>query len=169
LTEPSLSVFVDGRTFGGSFCVSHRISHAPYGLDHLHGHTYELAVELKGKAKSEASMVFPFEELIAIIKSLCSELNNKTLLASEGDNVYKEDAIAIEYVTGDQKRYLLPIGDVKLLPLEEVTAEALVVWIGEEIEAKVKKYHDFSQNVREIEVTLFEGREQGCSTTRHVE
>lgn len=164
-----MSVFVDGRTFGGSFCVSHRISHASYGLDRLHGHTYELAVELKGRGSSEASMVFPFEELMSIVKNICSELNNKTLLASEGDNVYKEDSVAIEYVTGDQKRYLLPLGDVKLLPLEEVTAEALVVWIGKKIEAKVKEYRDFSQNVKEIEVTLFEGRERGCSTTRFVE
>jgi len=164
LTEVELSVFVDGRTFGGSFCISHRISHAPHGLDRLHGHTYELAVALKGKGKSEASMVFPFEELMTIIKGVCSELNNKTLMASGGDNVYKEDSIAIEYVSGDQKRYLLPLGDVKLLPLEEVTAEALVVWIGKEIEAKIREYRDFSQNVKEIEVTLFEGRERGCST-----
>jgi len=158
-------MLLDGRVFGISFSLSHRNSYAAEGLDRLHGHTYGLAVELKGEHGAEGRLIFPLEELLKIVKDLCGRLNNKVLLASGGDNVYKEDSIMMEYISSDEKRYILPMGDVELLPIEEVTAEALASWIGTEIAARVREHRDFHDNIEEIEITLFEGQERSCVTT----
>jgi len=163
LIEERLTMFVDGRSFGGSFSASRRVSHAPDGGNRLHGHTYEIAVSLKGKAGAGQRFTFPFEQLIAIVKGLCAELNNKVILASGGANVYKEDSRSIEYMSADNKRYVLPLDDVKLLPVEEVTIEALSSWVGEQIAGRLGEYHDYYANIAEIKITLFEGRQRGCT------
>jgi len=163
LTDEESSIFVDERFFGGSFSATRRVSDAPHGGNRLHGHTYEVAVRLARKAGFQGKFVFPFEELAAIAKDVCEELNNKVLLASGGENVYKEDSITIEYVSADNKRYHLPVEDVKLLPVEEVTIEALASWIGAQILAKLKEYPDFYGNIGKMEITLYEGRQRGCT------
>jgi 6-pyruvoyltetrahydropterin/6-carboxytetrahydropterin synthase len=163
LTDEESSIFVDGRFFGGSFSATQRVSDAPHGGNRLHGHTYEVAVRLLRKPGSQGKIVFPFEVLMNIVKDVCAELNNKVLLASGGENVYKEDSVILEYVAADDKRYMFPMGDVKLLPLEDVTIEALTSWIGAQIVAKLKEYPDFHGNIGKVEITLYEGRQRGCT------
>jgi len=163
LTDEQSSIFVDGRFIGGSFSATRRVSNAPHGGNRLHGHTYEISVRLTRKKVSEQKLIFPLEELAAIMKGVCEELNNKVMLASGGENVYKEDSITIEYVSADNKRYLLPVEDVKLLPVEEVTIEALASWIGAQTAARLKEYRDFSGNIAQMEITLYEGRQRGCT------
>ena len=163
LSDEESSIFVDGRFLGASFNASRRVSHAPHGGNRLHGHTYELAIKLKRKPTVQARLIFPFEELASIVRRICEELNNKVLLASGGENVYKEDSISIEYVSADDKRYTLPMDDVKLLPVEEVTVEALATWIGGHIAARLKEHNDFYRNIAVMEITLYEGRQRGCT------
>lgn len=164
LSKEAPSIFVDGRFFGGSFSASRRVSHAPHGGNRLHGHSYDLAVKLKRKPEAPNKLIFPFEELTANVRRVCEELNNKVLLASGGKNVYKEGSTSIEYVSADNKRYVLPADDVKLLPVDEVTVEALASWIGEQIVTKLKEHRDFG-NLTGMEITLYEGRQRGCSVT----
>lgn len=145
----------------GSFSATYRISHASQGENRLHGHTYELAAKLSPQAGLQGNLIFRFEELAAIVKSLCEELNKGVLLASGGENVHKDDSIAIEYVSADDKRYVLPMDDVKLIPVEEITTEALASWIGSEIATRLG--HIGCKNIREVEIMLHE-RGHGCCT-----
>lgn len=164
MNEGNSSIFVDGRFFGGSFSASRRVSHAPHGGNRLHGHDYDLALKLKRKPNAPGKLMFPFEDLTATVRGICEELNNKILFASGGENVYKDDSTSIEYVSADNKRYILPVDDVKLLPVEEVTIEALALWIGQQVVTKLGEHRDF-ENLAGVEVTLYEGRQRGCSTT----
>jgi len=164
LDKEGASIFVDGRFFGGSFSASRRVSRAPHGGDRLHGHSYDLALKLRQKPETQNRLIFSFEELTAIVRTICDDLNNKVLLASGGENVYKEDSRSIEYVSADNKRYVLPMDDVKLLPVEEVTVEALASWIGQQVVTKLKEHGDY-ENLVGVEITLYEGRQRGCNAT----
>lgn len=158
--EKTLKVFVDGCLANGRFSVTHRISFAPYGLNRFHGHTYEVLVSLLG-SRSKHGFLFPFEELSKIIQKICSKLNNKTLLAAGGKNVVKDEGSRIFYVTSDNKQYVLPKDDIVLLDVDEVTAENLAEWIADQIIKELKTYTEFFQNIKGLELTLFEGRDRG--------
>lgn len=164
LDEKTPLIFVDGRYFGGSFSASRRVSHAPHGGNRLHGHSYDLAVKLKRKPEATSELFFVFEEVTATVKGICKELDNKILLASGGENVCKEDHTSIEYISADKKRYVLPLDDVKLLPVEEVTVEALASWLGEQIVSRLRTHQGFV-NLERVQITLYEGRQRGCTIT----
>jgi hypothetical protein len=53
--------------------------------------------------------------------------------------------------------------DVKLLPVEEVTVEALATWIGGHIAAKLREHNDFYRNIAGMEITIYEGRQRCCT------
>jgi 6-pyruvoyltetrahydropterin/6-carboxytetrahydropterin synthase len=158
--EKIMKVFVDGRLANGRFSVSHRVSFAPYGLDRFHGHTYEVIVSVSG-LRSKYGFIFPFEELSKIVQKICAKLNNKTILAAGGRNVVKDEGSRIYYITSDNKQYLLPKDDVVILNVEEVTAENLAEWIADQIIEELKTYTEFLQNIKGLELTLFEGRDRG--------
>lgn len=154
-----LEIFVDGRRTGARFHVSHRISNAGYGLDHLHGHTYEMKVQLSGKR--EASFLYPFEELMRIITECAAALNNRVLLASGGGNVAKFEDGSVTYISADGRRYMFPKTDIVTLPVEEVTAEALARYLLGEIRDKIRKSKAKSDAIADVELTLWEGNERG--------
>jgi len=156
----ALAIFVDGRVTKGRFGISHRISNAPYGLDRFHGHTYEIKAVLLG-FRSKYGFIFPFEELIKIIEQICEKLNNKTLLATGGENVTKDEGNRIYYITADNKHYVFPKEDVLRINLNEVTAEDLAEWIANQLIEQLKKYTDFYPNIKLLELTLYEGRNRG--------
>ena len=154
-----LSIFVDGRKIAARFHVAHRISNAGYGLDRLHGHTYEIRLNLSGSR--DAAFLFPFEEMMAIMSELATSLNNKVLLPVQGGNVVKTDDGSITFVSADGRRYIFPKGDVVTLPLSEVTAEALANYILGEIRGKIKRSGVKTDSITGVELTLWEGNERG--------
>lgn len=154
-----LEIFVDGRLIGVRFHVAHRISGAGYGLDRLHGHTYELRVRLIGKG--EAEFLYPFEELMEIMLECVKPLNNKVLLAEGGGNVVKAENGEITYMSADNKRYVLPREDVYILPVREVTAEALALYLLHEVVKRLRGGRFDVGNVAAVELTLWESFERG--------
>jgi len=154
-----LEIFVDGRLMGARFHVAHRISGAGYGLDRIHGHTYELRVRLIGKG--EAEFLYPFEGLMQIMLECVKPLNNKVLLAERGKNVVKVEDSEITYITADNKRYVLPREDVYFLPVNEVTAEVLALYLLREIVKKLREGKLDIENVAAVELTLWESFERG--------
>lgn len=154
-----LSVFVDGRTIKARFHVAHRISGAPYGLDRLHGHTYEIRVSLDGKGQAE--FLYPFEELMGIMTECAQTLDNRVLLADGGGNVARFDDGVITYVGADERRYMFPKDDIVLLPVKEVTAEVLANYLLKEICEKLRKSKVSTSEISDVELTLWEGYERG--------
>jgi 6-pyruvoyltetrahydropterin/6-carboxytetrahydropterin synthase len=154
-----LGIFVDGRTIKARFHVAHRISGAAYGLDRLHGHTYDMRVSLEGKG--QADFLYPFEALMETMTECAQALDNKVLLADGGDNVAKFDNGVITYVGADEKRYMFPKDDVMFLPVKEVTAEALAKYLLKEICEKLRKSDVSTSEISGVELTLWEGYERG--------
>lgn len=154
-----LSIFVDGRKIGARFHVAHRISNAGYGLDRLHGHTYEIRLSLSGSGNE--SFLYPFEEMMAMMLECAAGLNNKVLLPNGGGNVVKFDDGSVTFVSADGRRYMFPKGDVAVLPVDEVTAEALANHLIREICDKIRESGKKIDQISSAELTLWEGNERG--------
>lgn len=155
----SLDLFVDGNKLGARFHVAHRISGVGYCLDRLHGHTYE--VELRIISKGGATFIYPFESMIDILYECVSPLTNKVLLAEGGNNVVKVEDKEITYISADGKRYMFPKEDVFLMPVEEVTAEALAIYLLNEVTDRMKKGEHRTDRIGEVEIRLWEGSARG--------
>lgn len=154
-----LSIFVDGREIGARFHVAHRISNGGYGLERLHGHTYEIKLNVSGNV--EAGFLIPFEELMRIMLECTSQLNNKVLLPDGGGNVAKSENGSITFVSADGRRYMFPKADVAILPVGEVTAEALATYLLKEICERIRGSEKKSERISTVELTLWEGNERG--------
>ena len=146
----------------GIFSFAHRVDHGDHGCNRLHGHTYALAVKVHSRTKQDSETAL--SDMHNIAKEISSSLDRRVLLASGGDNVYKDDSIMLEYVGADNKRYAFPITDTMLIPLEQITAETLANWIAVRIAEKLKDYPSYKQ-VETIEVTLSEDRVKRASFT----
>jgi 6-pyruvoyltetrahydropterin/6-carboxytetrahydropterin synthase len=93
--------------------------------ERMHGHNYQLAVELELRAIGFANLVE-----LSLVKdaaaALCDEWKEHLLLAKDNPHfvVVRWDRSELEFrLCGD--RYLLPADDVLLLPIDNVTVEAL--------------------------------------------
>jgi len=89
----------------------------------LHGHNYRVSttVELKNSTQP-----LPFSEYKKVIKSVCDIWDEKVLLPERSPffKVLANSTKEIEF-TLCEKRYVLPKEEVLLLPVENVTSEAL--------------------------------------------
>ena len=97
--------------------------------ERLHGHNYQLWVEVEGDL-TEDGYVFDFTELKQVAKDLCDRLDHRVLLATENPQikVYHENS-ATHAVYGSQ-HYMFPAGDVVCLPLSNTTAELLATYLA---------------------------------------
>ena len=164
-----IRLFVDGRAIGGRFHVAHRVSGAPYGLNRLHGHTYEVRVEVVGEYQ-RGEIVFPFEKVMDILRDCIAGMNNKVLLAKDGGNVCKYEGDFIRYVSADGKQYSFPKEDVMLLPVNEVTAEAITEYLLNRIIEKVREEKESEgYKVRFVKIILWEGFERGSEMEKRID
>ena len=154
-----LAIFVDGRRIRARFHVAHRISGAGYGLDRLHGHTYDIRLSLAGK--DQVAFLYPFEALMQMMVETVEPLDNKVLLADGGGNVAKFEDGTVTYVSADERRYMFPRDDIVLLPVREVTVEALADYLLNQILEKLRKSVISTKGISEVELTLWEGSERG--------
>ncbi|KPK21164.1 MAG: hypothetical protein AMJ76_03380 [Dehalococcoidia bacterium SM23_28_1] len=93
----------------------------------LHGHNYALLVEVEGDLTEDA-WVMDFGELKSIGQSLCQQLDHRFLLPRDNPALHISDLDdAWEIISGD-RRYVIPKSDVRVLPLDNATAERLAEW-----------------------------------------
>ncbi|NBW99207.1 hypothetical protein EBR03_06510 [bacterium] len=91
----------------------------------LHGHNYQVALGVELKATSFEKMI-PFADFKKVLKSLCEAWDEKVLLAT-GNPYYEEvkkDKKEIEFKVC-KKRYVLPLDEVQLLAIDNISSEAL--------------------------------------------
>ncbi|HUH00740.1 MAG TPA: 6-carboxytetrahydropterin synthase [Kofleriaceae bacterium] len=93
--------------------------------ERLHGHNYYLAAELELEDASFANMV-EFEPIKAAMAALCDEWKERLLLAGANPHyeLVRDDGIELEFrLCGE--RYVVPRRDALLLPIDNVSVEAL--------------------------------------------
>jgi 6-pyruvoyltetrahydropterin/6-carboxytetrahydropterin synthase len=108
------------------FSCAHMTVFADGSKERLHGHNYTVAVAIEVERVDVAAMI-PFAPIKAAIAELCAAWKERVLLAA--GNPWFE---VVGDVRGDElefrlcgARYVMPRGDALLLPIDNVSVEAL--------------------------------------------
>ena len=98
-------------------------------LEPLHGHNYDIIVELEGTLTSD-DWVWDFGELKRSTKAIADELDHKFLLQRNSRVLTIEEADASWAISFRERSYTFPASDVIALPIENSTAERIAEWIA---------------------------------------
>jgi 6-pyruvoyltetrahydropterin/6-carboxytetrahydropterin synthase len=95
----------------------------------LHGHNYDLLVEVEGDLTDE-SWVIDFGLIKQLAREICAQLDHRFLLQRESRLLHSEERDGTWHIRfGEVRRYQFPAQDVKPLPIDNSTAERLAEWI----------------------------------------
>lgn len=99
----------------------------------LHGHNYRVRIRLAGSRLDETGLLVDVARVKASIRGACARLDERTLIPTETDRLEVTEGEAGVQVVCGRRRYLLPAGDVVLLPLANVSMELLAGLLWREI------------------------------------
>lgn len=129
--------------------------------ERLHGHNYFAGVAVDLSDIAFERMV-PFAPIKDALTELCAELRERTLLAARNPlfAILHDDPGELEFrLCG--KRYVLPREDVLLLPIDNVSVEALAAYLAAQLLERVDALR--APPVVGLEVTVTESPGQGAS------
>jgi 6-pyruvoyltetrahydropterin/6-carboxytetrahydropterin synthase len=130
--------------------------------ERLHGHNYAIKLALDVDSIAFADML-PFAPLKAALAKLCADWKEHVLLATQNPyfQLIRDDSEVEFKLCGE--RYVLPRGDVLLLPLDNISVEQLSLHIAELLRAALATV--LAPHVLSLEVTVEESPGQGATTT----
>jgi len=130
--------------------------------ERLHGHNYAIKLALDVESIAFADMI-PFAPIKAALATLCADWKEHVLVATQNPfYVQLRDDHELEFtLCGD--RYVLPRGDVLLLPLDNISVEQLALHIAGVLRTALAPV--LPPHVRALEITVEESPGQGGSTT----
>jgi len=111
------------------FSCAHMTVFADASKERLHGHNYTVAVELEVERIELAAMV-PFAPLKAALAELCGAWKEHVLLAANNpffEIVRDDDELEFRLCGA---RYVMPREDALLLPIDNVSVEALAAHVA---------------------------------------
>ena len=97
--------------------------------ERLHGHNYSVVVELEGETTT-TGLLIDFGEIKEALSLLCRELDERTLIPDRNTELRidrSEGGVEVRY---QDRFYRFPEEDVVLLPLVNVTTEALACFLA---------------------------------------
>src|SRR5204863_1196699 len=94
------------------------------GCEPLHGHNYDLSVELEGEL-TEDSWVWDFGDLKRATKAIADELDHKFILQRDSRVLRITETETSWKIGFDERAYVFPKSDVAVLPIDNTTAERL--------------------------------------------
>jgi 6-pyruvoyltetrahydropterin/6-carboxytetrahydropterin synthase len=124
--------------------------------ERLHGHNYQVTVELAGRLGPDNTIV-DFHTLNPLITTLCNELDHRILIAAHDPRqtiVVTDDEIEVRFAA---KRFLFPRSDTLILPLTATTVEKMAAWLADRLAATLAPT---LPHVDTIEVGVQEGTAQ---------
>ena len=109
-------------TFNGNIC------------ERLHGHNWRLDVSIAGHL-DENHYVFDFIAMRDACQSIVNELDHKVLLPDRHDSITVQASDDGREVTArfEDRRWVFPVEDCAILPLENTTAELIARLIGQQL------------------------------------
>ena len=126
----------------------------------LHGHNYRVTVEMTGSEVDELEFLVPMAAAKRDIRAQCAALDEKVLLPAECPHLeVTEHGGSTTAVLGAQ-RYEFPTSEVVLLPVANITMEALSRFLWQRLRDRWEYLRDRSTATR---VTVTETPGQGAS------
>jgi 6-pyruvoyltetrahydropterin/6-carboxytetrahydropterin synthase len=128
----------------------------------LHGHNYQLTVEVEGKLTPD-SWVIDFSLLKRIARERCEQIDHTFLLQRDSRVLAIEELDdAWQITTPDRRRFQFPKSDVSVLPIDNTTVERLAEWFHAEIAAALQAEGMTNIGILRIEVEEAPGQSGGC-------
>ena len=130
--------------------------------ERLHGHNYTVAIVLEVEHVDLAAMI-PFAPIKAALGELCRAWKEHVLLATENPFfVLIRDDSELEFTLCGE-RYVMPRRDALLLPIDNISVEALATHVAGLLCDSITALG--TPHVTSIEVSLEESPGQGASCT----
>lgn len=123
----------------------------------LHGHNYQVAVELEGEELDSYGLLCDFVRVKRAIRRLCEELDTRTLVPAHSAELTigeEGDGVTVAY---RDRRYVFPARDVLVLPLINTSIELLARWLWQQLVPAVE-----GSPVTLLSVSVAETAGQSC-------
>jgi len=142
------------------FAIAHMTVFPDGSKERLHGHNYTVEVTLDVDRIDLAAML-PFQPVKDALAEICARWKEHVLVAARCPHleIVRDDASELEFrLCGE--RYVMPRTDAILLPIDNISVEALAAHVAELLRGAFTSPH-----VRAIEVGVYEGPRQGATCT----
>ncbi|MEW4488984.1 6-pyruvoyl tetrahydropterin synthase family protein [Thalassoglobus sp. JC818] len=114
------------------FSAAHFITIGDDLCERLHGHNWRVAARVEGELDSNG-FVFDFIALRDELQKWVDRLDHRMLLPTQHRQISvetKENEVHVRY---DDRRWVFPLEECVLLPIEQTTAELLANWIADQL------------------------------------
>lgn len=145
------------------FSAAHFLIFDSQKAERLHGHNYQVVVDIGVPAESEilksSGFFIDFNVFKKFIKVRLDQWDEVVLLPElHGDMKFKKNGPSLE-VNFRERFYVFPVNEVVLLQVNNTSVEQLSRLLAEDFMNEFKKYQ-----IRSVQVTVEETRGQGAST-----
>ncbi|HEY4234873.1 MAG TPA: 6-pyruvoyl tetrahydropterin synthase family protein [Lacipirellulaceae bacterium] len=117
------------------FSAAHFITFAGH-CERLHGHNYRVAAEVAGPLDAD-SLVVDFLALRAMLGEITGELDHRMLLPTKHPQIQVVETGDEVTAKFENRRWVFPRGDCRLLPISNTTAELVARHIGQALLASL--------------------------------
>ena len=145
------------------FSAAHLTVFSDREAEGLHGHNYRVAVDLSGSKLDDLDFLVPAAAAKQDIRAQCAALDEKILLPSECPHLELAERSATVTAVLGARRYEFPPSEVVLLPVANVTVEALARFLWQRLRDHWVHLRD---RIDVLEVTVTETPGQGASYRR---
>jgi len=114
------------------FSAAHFITFAGNICDRLHGHNYRVFAEVYGPL-DENEYVIDFIALRDALQAITQELDHRMLLPKSHPTINVQADEKEVLVTFEDRRWVFPLDDCAILPMNNTTAERLAEYISERL------------------------------------
>jgi len=119
------------------FSAGHFITFGGH-CERLHGHNYHVAAEVRGPLDAN-HLVIDFLLVRDKLREIVLALDHFMLLPTEHPEIQVADDGREVTVTWNDKRWVFPSGDCRILPVPNTTAELLARHIGNQLQAALQQ------------------------------
>jgi 6-pyruvoyltetrahydropterin/6-carboxytetrahydropterin synthase len=143
------------------FSAAHFITLGEHACEPLHGHNYRVAAEVHGPL-DDNHYVIDFSVLRDRLRAIIGELDHAVLLPTGHPAIQVavgHDEVEVQW---EQRRWVFPRSDCRLLPLANMTAELLAQYIGQRLIDDIESSGGRRPERVRIEVEESPGLAAGC-------
>jgi 6-pyruvoyltetrahydropterin/6-carboxytetrahydropterin synthase len=115
------------------FSCAHFTLFGPHEAELLHGHNYQVAVEVVGKRLDEEGMLASFLEVKNAIRAACRRLDSRTLIPALSHHLEIAEQPGGVEVRFHDRLYVFPEKDVLLLPIANTSVELFARMLWQEL------------------------------------
>ena len=119
------------------FSAAHFTLFSATERERLHGHNYFVEAEVFYRYPEG---FVDYNQLKNAIEAVCNEFDEYTLIPTQSPYLTVSTNETSCYVRFNNDEFTFPLNDVRLLPIDNITIEALAVWVSGLLKTDIKGY-----------------------------